>query len=200
MNAYAGRPESVQRAPWLNHIQSTDVAEDMTIENATTGVTRRTALVAGVGTVGVAALAACSSSSGSPAPTAAETTATSTSSAPASTEPAGSSTRTSAKPAAGAAKGLVALDSITVGEAVSATTADGSKIVVARPTSSTAAAFSAICTHMGCTVAPAGKQLHCPCHGSVFDAVTGKVVNGPATEPLPKVGVHVAGGQVLADG
>jgi Rieske Fe-S protein len=146
----------------------------MTIEPAITGgITRRTALVAGAGAVGIAALAACSSDS-------------STSSAPAT------------KDAGGGSENLVALDSIKVGEAVSAKLSDGSKIVVARPTSSTAAAFSATCTHQGCTVAPAGKELHCPCHGSKFDAATGKVINGPASKPLPKVAVHVAGGQVVA--
>lgn len=58
-------------------------------------------------------------------------------------------------------------------------------------------AFSAICTHLGCTVAPAGNRLDCPCHGSVFDAFTGKNLSGPAPRPLPGVVVHVAAGQVL---
>jgi cytochrome b6-f complex iron-sulfur subunit len=59
-------------------------------------------------------------------------------------------------------------------------------------------AFSAICTHQGCTVAAAGTQLQCPCHGSVFDAFTGKVVNGPAQAPLGKVDVSVSGQDVVA--
>ncbi len=59
-------------------------------------------------------------------------------------------------------------------------------------------AFSAICTHMGRTVAPAGKQLQCPCHGSVYDAATGKNLSGPAPRPLSPVSVHVAGGEVVA--
>ncbi len=145
-------------------------------------VTRRTALVAGAATLGGATLAACSSDSSS------------TTSAPPSAPP---STSAGTSPAGG--KGLVALNSIKVGEAVSAKLADGSKVIVARPTSTTAVAFSAICTHQGCTVAPAGKKLDCPCHGSVYNATTGAVMSGPAPKPLPKVPVHVAGGQVIAD-
>jgi Rieske Fe-S protein len=50
---------------------------------------------------------------------------------------------------------------------------------------------------MGCTVQPAGGQLNCPCHGSVYNALTGAVINGPATRPLAQVTVHVANGGVL---
>jgi Rieske Fe-S protein len=91
----------------------------------------------------------------------------------------------------------VALDKIKVGEAVSVRLPDGTPGIVARPTASTVAAFSAICTHMGCTVAPAGSELDCPCHGSVFDALTGAVKQGPAARPLPAVAVHLAGGEVV---
>ena len=50
---------------------------------------------------------------------------------------------------------------------------------------------------MGCTVNPDGKELKCPCHGSVYDATTGAVKSGPAPRPLPKIAVHVANGDVL---
>jgi Rieske Fe-S protein len=84
-----------------------------------------------------------------------------------------------------------------MGGAVSATGPKGEKLIVAQPTSGKAVAFSAICTHMGCTVAPSGAKLNCPCHGSVFDALTGKNVSGPAPKPLPAVDVHVADGNVV---
>jgi cytochrome b6-f complex iron-sulfur subunit len=58
-------------------------------------------------------------------------------------------------------------------------------------------AYSAICTHQGCTVAYQGGQLACPCHGSVFDPANGgAVVAGPAPTPLPEIPVKVQGGEV----
>ena len=60
-------------------------------------------------------------------------------------------------------------------------------------------AFSAICTHQGCRVnRVAGGRIVCPCHGSAFDAATGRVVAGPAPRPLPRVRVSVRDGQVYS--
>jgi cytochrome b6-f complex iron-sulfur subunit len=50
---------------------------------------------------------------------------------------------------------------------------------------------------MGCTVAPAGSEPHCPCHGSKYNALTGAVIQGPASRPLAKLGVRVANGEVV---
>ena len=59
-------------------------------------------------------------------------------------------------------------------------------------------AYSAVCTHQGCTVAYNNGQLACPCHGSVFDPAHGAaVVNGPAQRPLPQIPVAVRGGEVF---
>ncbi len=59
-------------------------------------------------------------------------------------------------------------------------------------------AFSALCTHKGCTVAVKAAELDCPCHGSKYNALTGAVINGPAPKPLPPVSVTVSGGNVVA--
>jgi Rieske Fe-S protein len=73
----------------------------------------------------------------------------------------------------------------------------GPKVVVTQDSSGQVHGFSAICTHQGCPVSQvAGGTIDCPCHGSKFDAFTGKVVNGPATSPLPPVAVTVRGGNV----
>ncbi len=47
-------------------------------------------------------------------------------------------------------------------------------------------ALSAVCTHLGCTVnwVPDNDRLECPCHGSIFNEQTGKVLGGPAPRPL----------------
>jgi len=59
-------------------------------------------------------------------------------------------------------------------------------------------AFSATCTHQGCIVSDVTDgEIHCPCHGSAFDATTGAVVTGPATRPLPVIGVDVRNGAVF---
>jgi Rieske Fe-S protein len=56
--------------------------------------------------------------------------------------------------------------------------------------------YSAVCTHLGCVVAPSGNEIKCPCHGSVFTS-TGTVTHGPATLPLPTYDARVSGGSVL---
>ena len=59
---------------------------------------------------------------------------------------------------------------------------------------STYIALSSICTHRGCTVnfSSANNQFNCPCHGGRFD-VSGKVLQGPPSSPLPKYSVVVDG-------
>jgi cytochrome b6-f complex iron-sulfur subunit len=64
-------------------------------------------------------------------------------------------------------------------------------------------AFSAKCTHEGCTVTflPGQSVIWCPCHDGRFD-LTGRVLSGPPPQPLPK---YVAqrqpdGGIVVSEG
>jgi rieske iron-sulfur protein len=66
-------------------------------------------------------------------------------------------------------------------------------------------AFSAICTHLGCTVlAQLTEQgyIPCPCHGSLFDPSQGaKPVGGPANRALPSLPISVDDqGTVIATG
>jgi Rieske Fe-S protein len=91
---------------------------------------------------------------------------------------------------------LVAVDEVPVGGGV---VLGKKKIVVTQPAPDDVRAFSAVCTHQGCTVnSVAGGHIDCPCHGSSFDAATGAVRNGPATRPLAKVAVVVRSGKVFA--
>lgn len=61
-------------------------------------------------------------------------------------------------------------------------------------------AFSATCTHSGCVVgAPdTSGNMVCACHGSRFDGA-GRVLNGPAREPLQHYRVRVCAGRVRVD-
>ena len=64
-------------------------------------------------------------------------------------------------------------------------------------------ARSAICTHQGCTVqfSQQDETFVCPCHGSVFDARDGRVLQGPAPSPLPAVRIAEGGdGRLYVDG
>jgi Rieske Fe-S protein len=61
-------------------------------------------------------------------------------------------------------------------------------------------AYSAICTHQGCTVEylKAGKKLVCPCHRASFDPFNGgKVISGEAKGPLAKINVSIKSGWVV---
>ena len=69
------------------------------------------------------------------------------------------------------------------------------QVVVTQPSPGTFKAFSAVCTHAGCTVGSvAGGTINCPCHGSKFNITDGSVANGPAKQPLPAKQVSVEGG------
>jgi Rieske Fe-S protein len=136
----------------------------------TAEISRRTVLAVSATGAGALALAACSTSSssgGGAAPTSA---------------PAGAK--------------VIALSAVPVGGSA-AVQIGQAQAIVSRPTATTVACFSAICTHQGCAVQPNGKELDCPCHGSRYNALTGAVLAGPAPAPLHKVAVTVQNGEVV---
>ena len=59
-------------------------------------------------------------------------------------------------------------------------------------------AFTAVCTHQGCTVNFAKKsaQFQCPCHGGIYDAKTGEVLSGPPPAPLAAIAVKNVNGEI----
>ena len=72
------------------------------------------------------------------------------------------------------------------------------KIVITQPKAGSFGAFTAVCTHQGCTVGSvAGGTINCPCHGSKFSIANGSVVNGPATSPLAPVPIKVQGTSII---
>jgi len=142
-----------------------------------THVTRRTALAIGGAAATGLGLAACSAVGGSNG-----------GSGDAGVQP--------TKDASG--KPSIAASQVPVGGSVIVQTGSGSDpaIAVAQPSKGQFVAHTAVCTHQGCIVAAAGADLQCPCHGSKFDAFTGKVVNGPASLPLDAVAVTVNGDRI----
>jgi ubiquinol-cytochrome c reductase iron-sulfur subunit len=66
-------------------------------------------------------------------------------------------------------------------------------------------AYSRICTHAGCSVCVFRADrslLVCPCHHSTYDAAGGgRIVSGPASQPLPELPLATDGeGFLVADG
>ena len=159
-------------------------------------VGRRAAIATVGAAAGLAALAACGAKSA--ATGSASAGAAGGSGSPAVSSASGSPSASPSESTAAGGGALVALADVPVGGSVAAKDADGKPILIAQPTAGKVVAFTAICTHQGCTVKPAGMQFQCPCHGSKYDAATGKVLGGPAPAPLAAVPVHVAGGKVVA--
>jgi len=59
-------------------------------------------------------------------------------------------------------------------------------------------AFSAICTHLDCTVQykPDTSQIWCACHNGLYD-LGGNVVSGPPPRPLDRLAVNQRGDDVV---
>ena len=166
-------------------------------------LTRRTVLCAGgAGAAGLCAFVLTGCSSGStrsattsvPPSTTSTTRPNSTSSGDATSASSGGAASASSN---GGGQEIAKLSDVPVGGSMSATL-DGKPIILAQPSPGQVVAFTAICTHQGCTVNPDGAVLRCPCHASTYDAFTGKNTGGPARSPLAAIAVTVSGGAVRA--
>ncbi|MBV2365680.1 Rieske (2Fe-2S) protein [Streptomonospora sp. NEAU-YY374] len=73
------------------------------------------------------------------------------------------------------------------------------KMVLTQPAEGDFKAFSAVCTHAGCTIQEVERTIHCLCHGSEFDVSTGDVLKGPAVEALRELPITVANGEITLD-
>lgn len=71
------------------------------------------------------------------------------------------------------------------------------KVVVTQPVAGEFKAFSAVCTHQGCTVAKVENgTIDCPCHGSKYRIADGSVAAGPAPRALPAEEIDVSAGTI----
>ena len=59
-------------------------------------------------------------------------------------------------------------------------------------------AFTAVCTHLGCTVQyrPDLHEIWCPCHNGMYN-LQGRNISGPPPRPLTQYTVHVQGDQII---
>lgn len=75
---------------------------------------------------------------------------------------------------------------------------DGSPDILIRDSEGNLKAFSAVCTHAGCSVGYESGTIICPCHGGEYSAETGEVIAGPPPTGLAPKQVLEAGGQIYA--
>jgi len=75
----------------------------------------------------------------------------------------------------------------------------GKPAMLIRHADDTFIALSAICTHLGCTVAyqPEQDRIHCACHGGVYDPHTGATVSGPPPKALQQFQTALVEGKVV---
>ena len=59
-------------------------------------------------------------------------------------------------------------------------------------------AFTAVCTHLGCTVQYRADlhEIWCPCHNGMYN-MQGRNISGPPPRPLTEYTVHVQGDQIV---
>jgi len=118
----------------------------------------------------------------------------SASSQPASSQPA-SGQSSSPQPATGQPPSLALTSDVPLGGGK--ILAD-KKIVITQPRAGSFEAFTAVCTHQGCTVSSvSGGTVNCPCHGSKFSIANGSVVTGPAASALAPVSIKVQGTSIV---
>ncbi len=76
--------------------------------------------------------------------------------------------------------------------------ADGQPDIIIRQADGSLTAFSAVCTHAGCTVGYEAGEIVCPCHGATYDPKTGEVTGGPAPQGLAPKTVIEQRGEIYA--
>jgi len=155
----------------------------------------------GMGTTGASVLAACGGGSGSEGPGKEAVEGGLTGGVQGAAQSAGGTTTQAGTPVAEIPEGapIARVADVPRGSAVEFTDALLQQpAVLVHLEDGDFAAYSAVCTHRGCTVNYRDGKLACPCHGSVFDPARGAAVEaGPAPGPLSEIPVEVRSDEVL---
>ena len=96
---------------------------------------------------------------------------------------------------------IVAISDLNVGSALQIKLTSGDPGILIRTATDAVCAFSAVCTHQGCTVDydQASKELICPCHGARFDPLqNGKAIAGPTRAALTEIPVQISGEYIVS--
>jgi Rieske Fe-S protein/uncharacterized membrane protein YphA (DoxX/SURF4 family) len=107
--------------------------------------------------------------------------------------------KSAAATASATPQNIIEDSSLSIGETFNFTSKSGSPAVLFKSRTGVYA-YSAVCTHEGCTVQynSASKNLQCGCHGAVFDPESdGNALSGPTNKPLPKIKVAVEGAWIV---
>ena len=76
----------------------------------------------------------------------------------------------------------------------------GRPAILIRLSSGEYRAFSAVCTHLGCTVQYRREKsdIWCACHNGIYD-LQGRNVSGPPPRPLERYEVRIAYGEIVVE-
>lgn len=99
------------------------------------------------------------------------------------------------------ANAIAAISDLNVGTALQIKLTSGDPGILIRTATDAVCAFSAVCTHQGCTVDYdiASKELICPCHGARFDPLqNGKAIAGPTRAALTEIPVQISGEYIVS--
>ena len=71
-------------------------------------------------------------------------------------------------------------------------------VMLVRTSSGQYRAYSAVCTHLGCTITykPGKENFYCNCHGGTYN-LDGKVIAGPPPKPLHPYKVSLRDDQIV---
>ena len=99
------------------------------------------------------------------------------------------------------ANAIASISDLNVGSALQIKLASGDPGILIRTATDAVCAFSAVCTHEGCSVDydSVSKELICPCHGARFDPLqNGKAIGGPTRTPLTELPVKISGEYIIS--